>query len=639
MMDWAAHFRDHSAVQALAVTSNDARLSISPDTALCKRLLLAGLDETAAMAKDEEDFESVLSTLAEAEEWLLRGVQGHDLFDLKLKIRRQLVLSPLRNSLPDDLDSVSAQEVGVLNSERYWQLLDKIFPLETSRRASLSGSDAGGLASPGARQEGGYRKVVEIKERKQLLDVTRGDGSPGGGDRMDMHKVLYLLRTYSKEGFLAEVSQFTRRVESKLLPDPESFEGREGGGRGGGGGGGGGGVASSLLGRDPRTALSAAGRARARLQDWSRASGLVSTEAEREATESKIRGHANALRRAAAGGGAAAGTAAGGRGGGRRQEQEVDEEETEEEEEEEGEAEEEEESEDAQRLASNLRKSTKTLQKGLRERGLLNVRGNAGGGGGEGGGGPTTNKKRLYDSTRKGRSITFEDSQYAGSESDGEGEEEEDNVAASEARRRAAARQRRAQEAAAAAVARLADRDKKIHKKKEHVKSKPAAVPPAAVSSKRRREVEEEEQEEEVEEGRRDEGQEEEIQSTTESTSSSSSSEDEDDDRERAHALKRGGGGRVLAAKKKSRLQVQPSGRSKRQQPKTHRTFWSAAEVADLKRAVLRDGMKGRWADILNSPKYPHLEFKLRTSVDLKDKWRGLERKAAAKGVTVDEVN
>eukprot|EP00624_Nannochloropsis_granulata_P007233 evm.model.NODE_6934_length_6823_cov_20.870878.1 len=227
MMDWAAHFRDHSTLQALARTSNDAGLSIQSDSVLFKRLLLAGLDEASGIAKVEEDFESVLSILTEAEDWLLSGVPGHDLFDLKLKIRRQLVLSPLRNSLPDDLDSVSTRSLAALNNERYWYLLDKIFPLETSRRASLSGSDAGGWVSPGARHEGGYRKVVEIKERKQLLDVMRGDGSPLDGDNMDMNKVLYLLKTYSKAGFLAEVGHFTRRAESKLLPDPEPF--KEGG--------------------------------------------------------------------------------------------------------------------------------------------------------------------------------------------------------------------------------------------------------------------------------------------------------------------------------------------------------------------------------------------------------------------------
>ncbi|GAB5029522.1 telomeric repeat-binding factor [Nannochloropsis oceanica] len=558
MMDWAAHFRDHSTLQALARTSNDAGLSIPSNSVLFKRLLLAGLDEASGIAKVEEDFESVLSILTEAEGWLLRGVPGHDLFDLKLKIRRQLVLSPLRNSLPDDLDSVSMRSLATLNNERYWYLLDKIFPLETSRRASLSGSDAAGWVSPGARHEGEYRKVVEIKERKQLLDVMRGDGSPLDGDNMDMNKVLYLLKTYSKEGFLAEVGQFTRQVESKLLPDPEPF--KEGGEVWNGGGGRRGREVASLLGRDPRTVLSAAGRARERLQNWSRASGLVSTE------------HQNAAKRSS---GARPVECAGrcGRWGG-------------------------------------------------------------GGGGGRAGGvgGRTTNKKkRLNDPTRKGRLITFEDSQYAGSESSTGGEEEEDHVSVSESRRQAAARQRRTQTAAAAAAAaaRLADRRKKSQR------GKPAALPP--MSGERCRDVGEEAEEEEMA-GERDEEQEE-IRSTTESSSSSSGSEEEDEERERIRALKRGGGRRVLAAKRKARLQIEASGRSKRRQPKTHRSFWSSDEVADLKQAVLHDGMKGRWADILNSPKYLHLDFKLRTSVDLKDKWRGLERKAAAKGVTVEEVN
>jgi len=625
MMDWAAHFRDHSTLQALARTSNDAGLSIPSNSVLFKRLLLAGLDEASGIAKVEEDFESVLSILTEAEGWLLRGVPGHDLFDLKLKIRRQLVLSPLRNSLPDDLDSVSMRSLATLNNERYWYLLDKIFPLETSRRASLSGSDAAGWVSPGARHEGEYRKVVEIKERKQLLDVMRGDGSPLDGDNMDMNKVLYLLKTYSKEGFLAEVGQFTRQVESKLLPDPEPF--KEGGEVWNGGGGRRGREVASLLGRDPRTVLSAAGRARERLQNWSRASGLVSTEVEREATESKIRKHVHELRNSATAGGVS-----GGRGSGRRRAEQ------EQEGEEEGEEQEESET-DAQRLATNLRSSTRMLQNGLRERGLLNVRGIVGGGGWGGGGGTaggvggrTTNKKkRLNDPTRKGRLITFEDSQYAGSESSTGGEEEEENVSVSESRRQAAARQRRTQKAAAAAAAaaRLADRRKKSQR------GKPAALPP--MSGERCRDVGEEAEEEEMA-GERDEEQEE-IRSTTESSSSSSGSEEEDEERERIRALKRGGGRRVLAAKRKARLQIEASGRSKRRQPKTHRSFWSSDEVADLKQAVLHDGMKGRWADILNSPKYLHLDFKLRTSVDLKDKWRGLERKAAAKGVTVEEVN
>lgn len=636
MMNWAAHFRLYSELEALAYAALNAGVYLQSDSPIGHRVFLAGLEDILDKAVDEHDFAAVLDTLQDAANWLLKAVSKQELFDLRLKIRRQMVLSPLRKVFSANSEVAVPSRVADLDMDKYWTLLDGTFPLETTRRASLSAERGDSLASPGLR-ENSYERVVEAKERKQLLDV-QDETRPGGG--ADIHKVLYLLKTYSREGFTAEVREFTRRVEARLLEPPEPLsEDLDGGG-----------TPSGALGNDPRLLASAPAHIQRRLGDWTRTSALVSNEAEREATEVKLRAHAQILRYT---------LEAGQRGcpGGRQEGERKGEgaEMGSEEEEAEAEAAEEEgmaegrrrgsssnQGMDARHLAKNLRRSTKVLREGLSQRGLLKIRGTVEGGEGMSGAELAPgHKKRLYDATRAGRSITFEDSQYVGDDSDEEGqrarEREKSGNTAAATQSRQLARENRLAKASAAAAARLAERSNAFHQRGEHAQNQvPFPLKTRNPGEEHPEEDGEKEAEQQEEGGKR----------TGEATGAPCGDTvlEADETRQgqgRGRGTKDRGGERkrTVASKRKLRLAIDNSGRSKRRQPKTHRTSWSQEEVGDLKRAVLHDGMKGRWADILNSPSYTHLDFNLRTSVDLKDKWRGLERKAASKGLTVAEVD
>lgn len=52
------------------------------------------------------------------------------------------------------------------------------------------------------------------------------------------------------------------------------------------------------------------------------------------------------------------------------------------------------------------------------------------------------------------------------------------------------------------------------------------------------------------------------------------------------------------------------------------RVFWTDREIMYLKKGVQEDGLRGQWAEIL--ARYPFQDC--RSSVDLKDKWRNLEK-------------
>jgi len=72
----------------------------------------------------------------------------------------------------------------------------------------------------------------------------------------------------------------------------------------------------------------------------------------------------------------------------------------------------------------------------------------------------------------------------------------------------------------------------------------------------------------------------------------------------------------------------------KRQRPKKFRgkrVFWTEREEGFLRKACVQDGMIGQWARILEM--YPFQEC--RTSVDLKDKWRNMQKIAGAGGERV----
>jgi hypothetical protein len=55
------------------------------------------------------------------------------------------------------------------------------------------------------------------------------------------------------------------------------------------------------------------------------------------------------------------------------------------------------------------------------------------------------------------------------------------------------------------------------------------------------------------------------------------------------------------------------------------RIFWSEDEVAQLRKAVLEDGLKGQWAVIRDT----YNLHPCRSAVDIKDKWRNIEKTEA----------
>lgn len=66
----------------------------------------------------------------------------------------------------------------------------------------------------------------------------------------------------------------------------------------------------------------------------------------------------------------------------------------------------------------------------------------------------------------------------------------------------------------------------------------------------------------------------------------------------------------------------EPAKKGKGGGKKGGRVFWTDREIMCLKKGVQEDGLRGQWAEIL--ARYPFQDC--RTSVDLKDKWRNLEK-------------
>lgn len=187
---------------------------------------------------------------------------------------------------------------------------------------------------------------------------------------------------------------------------------------------------------------------------------------------------------------------------------------------------------------------------------------------------------------RPGRVVSFEDSQYHGEESDSDSDDEDSGLIV-------ARRPQSTQDRSAAAATRRAS---------------------AALKRKRK---EEQGEDSEVEE---------EVGSGGSSNFSDSGSADE------AGSSKKGGGSGKPYAGSRSKAKRQQVGRhptilgvSRRVVPKRKRIQWRDEEVLALEEAIL-NGFMGDWAGILKSKKYGPQFDPSRTSVDLKDKWRNLER-------------
>jgi hypothetical protein len=93
-----------------------------------RRAFFAAMEEMARLGFTPGDFEELMTYLTDEHEWLSRCIGLREVMELRRQVQCQLVLSFLREPLPDDINEITQELVDGLdrdNVDQYWTALDE----------------------------------------------------------------------------------------------------------------------------------------------------------------------------------------------------------------------------------------------------------------------------------------------------------------------------------------------------------------------------------------------------------------------------------------------------------------------------------------------------------------------------------
>lgn len=232
LLEWAAY--DRLMPVQLTLMEQLATLGETVPEAgpLAQRLFLAGLDDVAAKAETQADYDTVLEVLdSHPEVFDALGREGKRVHDeARVSVMRQAAAAALRACFGRDIEdpgldprTLSAADVDLMP---YWLALDHYFPKPdpptpgSALRGRAASPGAGAAAAAAAsssataeEQDDAFRKEMMRNARRELNSVTDGPSAC-------IAKCQVVLGRARKPAFVADVRAMTKRIEMALLGKP-----------------------------------------------------------------------------------------------------------------------------------------------------------------------------------------------------------------------------------------------------------------------------------------------------------------------------------------------------------------------------------------------------------------------------------